>query len=53
MEGVTGKYFCRGRTARSKRITYDREVAARLWAVSEQLTTPGGETTQQIQEVVR
>ena len=53
MEGVTGKYFYRGRTARSKRITYDREVAARLWAVSEQLTTPGRETTQQIQEVVR
>lgn len=53
MEGVTGQYFFHGKPARSKRITYDREVAARLWAISEQLTNPGREIAQQIQEVVR
>ena len=53
MEGVTGQYFIRGRPALSKRITYDREVAACLWAISEQLTNPGREVNQHIQEVVR
>jgi NAD(P)-dependent dehydrogenase (short-subunit alcohol dehydrogenase family) len=54
MDGVTGQYFFRGRPARSKPITYDPPVAARLWAVSEQLIDPGREiTTHQLQEVVR
>jgi len=53
VEGMTGQYFFKGRPARSKRITYDREVAARLWAVSEQLTAPGRQTTHHLQEVVR
>src|SRR5437660_704768 len=51
--GMTGQYFFKGRPARSKRITYDREVAVRLWALSERLTAAGRETTRQIQEVVR
>jgi NAD(P)-dependent dehydrogenase (short-subunit alcohol dehydrogenase family) len=35
---ITGKYFARnGKPAQSKPITYDREVAKRLWAVSEAL----------------
>jgi NAD(P)-dependent dehydrogenase (short-subunit alcohol dehydrogenase family) len=46
MEGVTGQYFFRGKPARSKRITYDREAAARLWAISEQLATAGREVAQ-------
>jgi retinol dehydrogenase 14 len=54
MDGVTGQYFYRGKPARSKPITYDPQVAARLWAASEQLIDPGREiTTHQLQEVVR
>jgi NAD(P)-dependent dehydrogenase (short-subunit alcohol dehydrogenase family) len=35
---ITGKYFARnGKPARSKPVTYDREIAKRLWAVSEAL----------------
>jgi NAD(P)-dependent dehydrogenase (short-subunit alcohol dehydrogenase family) len=35
---ISGKYFARnGKPAESKPITYDREVAKRLWAVSEAL----------------
>jgi NAD(P)-dependent dehydrogenase (short-subunit alcohol dehydrogenase family) len=39
MEGVTGQYLFHGRASRSKPITYDAEVAAWLWTVSETLTT--------------
>src|SRR5579859_1761057 len=53
VEGVTGQYFFKSRPARSKRITYDREVAARLWAVSEQLTASGRKAIHHFQEVVR
>ncbi len=38
LEGVTGKYFNRMREARSSPASYDEEVAARLWRVSEELT---------------
>jgi len=38
MEGVTGQYFFHGRPARSKPVTYDTAIAARLWSVSEALT---------------
>jgi NAD(P)-dependent dehydrogenase (short-subunit alcohol dehydrogenase family) len=41
MEGVTGQYFFHGKPARSKPITYDATVAARLWSVSEALTEAG------------
>ncbi len=34
MAGVTGRYFVREREVRSSPITYDRELAARLWEVS-------------------
>jgi retinol dehydrogenase 14 len=43
---VSGAYFVRLRPPRSKPITYNGEVAARLWTVSEQLTNPGREITQ-------
>jgi NAD(P)-dependent dehydrogenase (short-subunit alcohol dehydrogenase family) len=51
MEGVTGQYFFHGKPARSKPITYDHEVAARLWSISDQLTNPS-QIARQIQEVV-
>ena len=41
MKGVTGQYFFHGKPARSKPITYDATVAARLWSVSESLTGVG------------
>ena len=41
MEGVTGQYFFHDRPARSKPLTYDTDVAARLWSVSEALTGAG------------
>jgi NAD(P)-dependent dehydrogenase (short-subunit alcohol dehydrogenase family) len=35
---ITGKYFARnGKPAQSKPVTYDRDVAKRLWAISEAL----------------
>jgi retinol dehydrogenase 14 len=36
-EGVSGRFFLRGRERRTQPITYDREAAARLWRISEQL----------------
>lgn len=41
MEGVSGQYFHHDRPARSKPVTYDVHIAARLWAVSESLTGAG------------
>ena len=41
MEGVSGQYFFHDRPARSKPVTYDVQIAARLWAVSEALTGAG------------
>jgi retinol dehydrogenase 14 len=38
VEGVTGSYFARRRARRSSRRSYDRELAGRLWRVSEELT---------------
>ena len=35
---ITGKYFLHdGKPAKSKAVTYDRDVAARLWTESERL----------------
>jgi len=45
MEGVSGQYFFRDRPARSKPVTYDVQIAARLWAVSEALTGAGERTS--------
>lgn len=51
MHGATGLYFFHGKAARSKPVTYDPEVAARLWSVSEQLSHPGREINRQSLEV--
>jgi retinol dehydrogenase 14 len=40
VEGVTGGYFARRRPRRSSKRSYDRELAGRLWRVSEELTGP-------------
>jgi NAD(P)-dependent dehydrogenase (short-subunit alcohol dehydrogenase family) len=37
LEGVTGRFFLRGRERRTKPITYDEQVARRLWSVSASL----------------
>jgi NAD(P)-dependent dehydrogenase (short-subunit alcohol dehydrogenase family) len=41
VEGVTGEYFSRGREARSSALG-ERELARKLWAVSERLCGLGG-----------
>ncbi|WP_431968215.1 hypothetical protein [Actinacidiphila sp. bgisy160] len=35
---VSGGYFAKSRPERSSKLSYDRELAARLWRVSEELT---------------
>jgi hypothetical protein len=35
--GVSGRFFLRCHESRTKKITYDAEVAARLWRASEDL----------------
>jgi hypothetical protein len=37
LAGVSGRFFLRGRERRTRPITYDVDVAARLWSVSKQL----------------
>lgn len=53
MDEPTGLYFFRGKAARSKPVTYDPEVAARLWVISKQLTHPSWEGTKESLEVMR
>jgi NAD(P)-dependent dehydrogenase (short-subunit alcohol dehydrogenase family) len=38
VEGVTGKYFVKREAVSSSRLSYDEELAKRLWEVSEKLT---------------
>ncbi len=38
VQGVSGKYFAAKRAVDSNRASYDRDVAERLWAISEQMT---------------
>ena len=38
LEGISGKYFLSCREARSSRVSYDRDVARRLWDVSARMT---------------
>ena len=38
VEGITGRYFVKREPVESAPLTYDREVAQRLWQVSETLT---------------
>jgi retinol dehydrogenase 14 len=37
LRGVTGKFFLRGRERRTRKITYNNSVAARLWKASDDL----------------
>jgi retinol dehydrogenase 14 len=37
LDGVSGRFFFKSKEYRTKPITHDREVAARLWHLSEQL----------------
>jgi NAD(P)-dependent dehydrogenase (short-subunit alcohol dehydrogenase family) len=37
LDGVSGRFFLRGQTTRTKNITYDIDVARRLWSKSEAL----------------
>jgi len=54
MAGMTGQYFFHGRSRPSKPITYDAGVAARLWAISEELTNLGEPiTTHPVLEALR
>ena len=39
VDGVSGHFFMRSREVPSKPITHDRDVAARLWGISEGLTS--------------
>ncbi len=39
VETVTGMYFHDLKSKRSSKLSYDRDLAARLWAVSEELTS--------------
>lgn len=38
VEGITGKYFANSRERKSSRLSYNRELAGRLWGISMQLT---------------
>lgn len=38
VEGITGKYFAKREAVESSPLSYDKEVAQRLWQVSEDLT---------------
>jgi NAD(P)-dependent dehydrogenase (short-subunit alcohol dehydrogenase family) len=40
VEGMSGRYFDRGRLAESSPESYDEAAARRLWAVSDRLTSP-------------
>jgi len=53
MDEATGLYFFHGRAARSKPVTYDPEVSARLWVISEQLTHASPEITKEVLEVMQ
>ena len=48
VESVTGKYFVKCKPAHSKPITHDHRLAARLWAVSAQLTGIAAEPPQPV-----
>lgn len=39
VEGVTGKYFVKREAAESSPLTYDEDLAKRLWEISEELTS--------------
>ena len=39
MEGITGKYFVKREAVRSSPLSYDGDLAKRLWEISEELTS--------------
>ncbi len=41
LDGISGAYLTKSKRARSKPITYDRDIALRHWAISETLTGLG------------
>jgi NAD(P)-dependent dehydrogenase (short-subunit alcohol dehydrogenase family) len=41
LDGVSGKFFLRCREARSKKITYNTNIASQLWSFSERLCSSG------------
>ena len=45
LTGITGKFFMNSKPRKSKPITHDRDVAAQLWTISEQLTSSSTTTT--------
>jgi len=44
LASTTGQFFMNAKPRTSKPITYDRDAAARLWTVSEQLTSSPART---------
>ena len=48
LDGVSGRFFLRCRTTRTKDITHDTDVAARLWNMSEALYESRGTALSQI-----
>jgi NAD(P)-dependent dehydrogenase (short-subunit alcohol dehydrogenase family) len=51
LTGITGQFFMNSKPRKSKPITHDRDVAAQLWTISEELTsssTPPGQPRRDI-----
>ena len=44
MEGVTGKYFAKKKALETRALSYDADVAQRLWQVSEEMVGSRGQT---------
>jgi retinol dehydrogenase 14 len=40
LTGITGQFFMNSKPRESKPVTHDQSVAARLWSISEELTSP-------------
>jgi NAD(P)-dependent dehydrogenase (short-subunit alcohol dehydrogenase family) len=39
LTGITGQFFMKSKPRKSKPVTHDESVAARLWSISEELTS--------------
>jgi len=51
LDGVSGRFFLRCRTTRTKHITYDIDAAHRLWNKSEALCESGATALSQISQI--
>ena len=51
--GVTGRFFLRSKEWRTKPITYNTEVAARLWKISEELTNADAQKAVAVPSVLK